>query len=274
MNKLSKKEYWDSVYKDLKNNSGKIPKKFSFRNWFKWQTRDYSNFLIWEDIFPKYLPKETSLKIIEIGCAPGKYLINFKNKFGYEPYGIEYSTEGVNVTKQNIANAGANPDNIIEADFFDDNFQKDYQESFDLVFSRGFIEHFNDVSCVISKHLTLVKKGGYVIISIPNISGLNKVFAKFLNYDSFLIHNTSIMNLKVFAELFPKNEIESLYCDYVGLFSFGLFNTNKKWKYYLHRILLILQRTFDFFLRLFLKDNILKNQFSSPYLLFIGKKKC
>ncbi len=270
MNKLSKKEYWDSVYKDMESSH----EGNKLKGWIKNQTRDYSNFLFWDVLFPKYLPKEAGMKIIEVGCAPGKYILNFKNKFGYDPYGVEYSKDGVELTRRDFESSGLNTDNIIEADFFDENFQKINKENFDLVFSRGFIEHFDDAKNVVEKHLNLIKKEGYIIISIPNISGINKLLAKLFNIDSYNLHNISIMNRKVFGELFSSNIVDVLYCDYVGIFSFGLFNTNKKWKFYLYRILLLIQRPFDFVLRLFFKNNILKSRFSSPYILFIGKKKC
>jgi hypothetical protein len=97
--------------------------------------------------------------------------------------------------------------------------------------------------------------------------------AKLLNVDSLSKHNVSIMNKKSFCELFLKHKMEKIYCDYVGIFSFGLFNTNLKWKYFLHRLLLLSQRPFDFLLRIFMPANHLKNKYTSPYLLFIGLKK-
>ncbi|KKP56614.1 MAG: hypothetical protein UR80_C0024G0010 [Parcubacteria group bacterium GW2011_GWB1_35_5] len=273
MKKLAKKEYWDSIYKDMGNRNKKHSYFLSFRNWLKKHTRDYSNFLMWEVLLPKYLPENSNLKIIEIGCAPGKYLINFNRQFGFESYGVEYSEKGVETTRKNFLKEKLNPENIIKADFFDNEFQANNKEKYDIVFSRGFIEHFDNVKDVVNNHLNLIKSGGYIIISIPNLSGINKTLSKILNIDSFLLHNTSIMNKEKFIDLFSENKVEKLYGDYVGVFSFGLFNTNKKWKYYLYRLLLLIQRPFDFVLRLVFRDNMMKNNNTSPYLLFIGQKK-
>lgn len=271
MKKLAEKEYWDSIYKQIKPNDSEFKENF-LKKWFKNQTRDYSNYLMWENILPKYLPRGENLKVVEVGCAPGKYLIKFKKQFGFEPFGVEYSKDGVKIAKENFLKNNINPENIIEADFFDTKFQEKYREKFDLVFSRGFIEHYDDVKSVVAKHLNLAKSGGFIIVSIPNLSGINNLLARFFNVDSYRLHNTSIMKKDVFADLFDTKKIEKIYCDYVGIFSFGLFNTNNKIKYYLYRLLLLIQRPFDLLFRVFFKNNLLKNSFSSPYLLFIGKK--
>lgn len=271
MRKLAEKEYWDGVYKGMpSNNVGNTTK---FKDWVKNLTRDYSNFVMWDVLVPKYLPKNKDLKIIEVGCAPGKYLINFNKNFGYEPYGVEYSEKGVKIAKENFEKFRLNTQNIIQADFFDPNFEQKHKEQFDLVFSRGFIEHYDDVKSVVQKHLSLIKSGGYVIISIPNLSGVNKLIGKFLNIESYNLHNVSIMDLEKFADLFPKSEVQKIYSGYVGFFSFGLFNTNRKWKYFLYRVLLLVQRPFDFILRVLFSSGGLKHKYTSPYLLFIGRKK-
>ncbi len=274
MQNLAKKEYWDSVYQPMGPHSHEeetFLKKA--KNWVKNQTRDYSNFIMWERVVPKYLKKDNSLKIIEIGCAPGKYLINFSKQYSYNVFGVEYSEKGLQITKNNFISEGLNPENVIKADFFDKDFHSNYHEKFDLVFSRGFIEHYDDVKSVVDLHLSLIKKGGLVIVSIPNLSGLNKFFGKFFNIDSYNLHNTSIMSRKSFSELFDPEKVEMVFCDYVGVFSFGLFNTNRRWKYFLHRVLLIVQRPFDFLLRILFDKPTLRSKYSSPYLMFIGRKK-
>lgn len=271
MKKLAGKDYWDSIYEGVSLKEGE--EFSSFKSWIKNLTRDYSNFVMWDRMVPKYLPKNPNLKIIEIGCAPGKYLLNFKKRYGYEPYGVEYSEKGVRIARNNFEKYGINSANIIQADFFSEEFLESNREKFDLVFSRGFIEHYDDVKSVVDRHLDLIKSGGYVIVSIPSLVGLNKILAKFFNVDSYNLHNVSIMDKKVFADLFDDKKVGKVYCDYVGIFSFGLFNTNKKWKYFLHRILLLVQRPFDFLFRVLFKNGNLRHKYTSPYLMFIGRKK-
>jgi SAM-dependent methyltransferase len=275
MKQLSDKKYWDSIYKDIKQE--KNISNFNFLNKLKNEvkdiSRDYSNYLIWENIYPKYLPKSSDVKAIEIGCAPGNHIIALNKRFGYIPYGVEYSETGCNLTMENFLNAGLSAENVIQADFFDKNFQSVYTNRFDMVLSLGFIEHFDNVLGVIGNHIKLLKNNGYLVVLIPNLRGINFYMLKFFNMESLLGHNFSIMNKTVFKNLFKNKNIDFLYCDYVGTFSFGLFNTDKKWKYYLWRFLLLLQRPFDFLWRILFKNKYMKSRHTSPYLMFIGKKK-
>ena len=274
MKRLSEKNYWDLVYKNIIANNSKVNLSFlsKFKNLAKHISRDYSNYIL-SELYFKYLPKFSNLKMIEIGCASGRHLINFHRQFGYKPYGVEYSEDGYLLTRNNFLKEGINPENIIKADFFDEEFQSQNQKKYDLVFSRGFVEHFDDVDKVINDHIKLLSDKGYLIVSIPNIRGLNYSILKLSNYNSWITHNFSIMDNNVFYKLFENKDLDFLYCDYVGTFSFGLFNTNKKWKYYLQRFFLIAQRPFDFIWRVVFGNRHIKNKYTSPYLLFIGKKK-
>jgi SAM-dependent methyltransferase len=274
MKKLSEKSYWDSIY----NNNIKIDVStqsiFSvFKKSIKHLTRDYSNYVLWEVLCKKYLPYNKEYKVCEVGCAPGKYLIYFHTSYGYVPYGVEYSEKGVEITKENFRQAQLDPEGVIQADFFDADFQLSHKEKYDVVFSRGFIEHFDDVGRVVDLHSNLLKKGGYMVIMIPNLSGINKVIAKLLNKASFDLHNTSIMNKEVFTALFSESIYHKLYCGYVGFFSIGLFNTDKRWKYYFYRLLLIMQRPVDLLMRSILGNTLVTSSYSSPYLLCIAQKK-
>ncbi len=274
MKRLSPESYWNSVY-DRLNPAEKSSSSFSstLKEKIKFYTRDYSNYLIWEFLFKKFLPKSDKIKTFEVGCAPGKYLINFKNYFGHEPYGVEYSEKGTEITRDNFSRAGLNDKNIIFADFFDKNFQEQNKGLYDVVFSRGFIEHFDNVDQVVKDHLNLLKPGGHLVILIPNLQGLNYYLARFLNRTSFDLHNTSIMEKNKFSKIFSENNLTGLYSNYVGYFSIGLFNTDKKWKNILYRIFLVLQRPADFFMRVFFGNILIRNRYTSPYLLFIGIKR-
>lgn len=270
MKNLSEKKYWDSIYDKI---SGTNSSGDTFKNKLKNFTRDYSNYLIWESILPRVLPKNDQYKIIEVGCAPGKYLLRFSKEYGYEPYGVEYSEKGCEITRDNFSKENKKPENIFLADFFDKEFQDNNFEKYDIVFSRGFIEHYDDVKSVVKLHANLVKKGGYVVVMIPNLNGLNRFFAKVLNRSSYDLHNVSIMDKKVYADLFRSNGLNEIFCDYVGVFSVGLFNTDSKIKYWIYRVFLVLQRPVDLILRLLFPKGSFRSKYSSPYLLFIGQKK-
>jgi SAM-dependent methyltransferase len=167
------------------------------------------------------------------------------------------------------------PENVIHADFFDDKFHEEFNEHFDIVVSRGFIEHFTELDDVIEKHLNLLAEGGYLVISIPNLS-MRSFYGKFSSIftkERFELHNLNIMSLKPFTELFERKELLGLFCDYYGTINLRLLSANKK---FLVRVLVSicwkLQPLLNPILRLVFRSRGLESKFFSPFLLYIGKK--
>ncbi|HVM91121.1 MAG TPA: class I SAM-dependent methyltransferase, partial [Verrucomicrobiae bacterium] len=187
-------------------------------------------------------------------------------------YGLEYAPSGVQATRERFEKAGLDPAHIMEADFFDDAFLNAHAEQFDAVYSRGFIEHFDDPAAVVARHARFLKPGGLLIILIPNLQGVNKFLAKNLNPKSYAIHNTSIMRTDAFKNLFESNAFTPLEIGYVGGFSFGLFNAEVPTKSKLLRILNLLQKPFDWLWRICSPLIRVETPWTSPYLLAIVKK--
>jgi 2-polyprenyl-3-methyl-5-hydroxy-6-metoxy-1,4-benzoquinol methylase len=230
---------------------------------------NYSEHHVWNVLLPRYL--KTKGKLLEVGCAPGRYLISLNRQFGLEPYGVDYEQTGVDETRRNFERAKLDTSNIIHADFFSPQFQKKYRESFDVVFSNGFIEHFPNPKEVVRLHSDLVKPGGQLIVMIPALRGINYLIERLVNIDVLRIHNTEIMTRKTFAELFPQGE----YCGHYGSFDWHLFYAPQGTLR--QRVLGVFDRTqpvINLLSRLILRDRalpILKNVFC-PGLIYIGRK--
>ena len=77
--------------------------------------------------------------MLEVGCAPAKWLIFYAEHFGARVSGIEYSDKGARMSRDNLAAAGVEGE-IDEGDFF-----AATPRPYDLVASIGFIEHFDDI---------------------------------------------------------------------------------------------------------------------------------
>ena len=264
MKKLSGLKYWNSIYKRSETTKVAVNTKRVFRH--------YSQILFWK-LCDKYLPKEKGLKILEVGCAPGVNGVDFNQKFEYQPFGVDYSPAGCELTKKVFAASGNDPNNVILADFFSDEFQEKYKNHFDIVSSFGFIEHFDDCENVVDKHLNLLKKDGYLLITIPNFRGfVNFNLLRFFNKEIIEIHNLEIMDDKKFEKLFDMEGLTKLYCDYYGVFTFRLFNTEGLLKRYLLFLCFAFQIGLNFLFRMLFRGKSIENRFLSPYLIYIGKK--
>ena len=283
MKRLSTKEHWDEQYaKEEKveqiavvvekkstsgNNSGLKAK-------LKKYIRPYAEYYLWDVLYENYLPVGGGLKAIEVGSAPGDFMIAIAERKAYEPYGVEYTEAGAKLNKQNFKLNNYPPENIIHEDFFSDSFQNEYKNYFDVVFSRGFVEHFDNVEEVINQHINILKPGGALVVSVPNFRGMNYFLLKFFNKKMIDIHNLEIMDKKNYAKLFDDAKLDSKFLDYYGGVNFWLFGTRGTLKKIIHKILIRIQPFFDLMFNLLLRGKRPgSSMFFSPYLLSISVKK-
>lgn len=260
-NAMSLKQYWETVNAHRRIHS-RLEKGF-FRSPVT---------AIFTDIINIFFTPDPHKKIIEIGCAPGHKLADFARWYGYEPYGVEYTAVGVQATRETFAKYHFPTENIFLNDFFDAHFQETHSSEFDVVMSYGFIEHFNDPVSVIKAHLHLLKPGGLLLIMIPNLKGIYYAFLRLLAPDCLAIHNLAIMNKNIFKKLFQGLNTQELFCDYYGLLNLGLLQARGSWRQALLKMAWRIQFLCNPFLS-FVRHPMLENALTSPYLLYIGRKK-
>ncbi len=179
----------------------------------------YGSFAILNSL-KTHLPVRPDWSVIEIGCAPGGNLVNLHRMFGYEPYGIEYSHSGVISTLETFRRYGFDTSNVIEADFFDQEFHNRFRGHFDVVFSAGFIEHFDPPDEVLNLHVNLLKTGGYLICTIPNLHGVGYPFLWLCARDVLKAHNCKLMRKSAFRRIFEPLGLNVKFCGYGGAFQF------------------------------------------------------
>ncbi len=149
----------------------------------------------------------------------------------------------------------------------------DYREQFDIVVSRGFIEHFTDVDSVVDRHIDLLSPGGYLIVSVPNLRGLNYVLARLLDSSAIPRHNISIMRKDAFASLFQKPNLQGSFCAYYGTFSFYLFTAgSSRLQSVMLKSAYKIQPILNLAFRTLFEDKGAEQGITSPSLLYIGRK--
>jgi 2-polyprenyl-3-methyl-5-hydroxy-6-metoxy-1,4-benzoquinol methylase len=164
------------------------------------------------------LEGKTGLKGLEIGSAPGRLSIELWRRLGLIPYGVEYTESGVAAQKALYRRFGLAEEWVMRGDLFDDSWRARYAETFDLVASFGFIEHFSDPRDVLEKHLELLRPGGLLVVTVPNLhetTWYGKLARRF-NPAVYAIHNTSTCTRAVLASLVSPRESEIIHCDTLG----------------------------------------------------------
>jgi SAM-dependent methyltransferase len=142
-------------------------------------------------------PVGPGTRVLEVGCAPAKWLLWYAERFQANVTGLESSPKGVQLSRENLA-AGGVDGAIVEADLFSDELGLG---TFDLVISVGVIEHFDDVAHAFARHAAFVGEGGRLVIGMPNFRGLIGFLQKIADRDYLRMHNTEAMRPQLYRGL-------------------------------------------------------------------------
>ena len=123
--------------------------------------------------------------ILEIGCAQSQFLPYFAKHLGLRIAGLDYSEIGCRRTAAVLQKAGVKGD-IHHGDMFSP--PPHLKGPFDMVFSYGLIEHFEDTAVAIRACASFLRPGGIVVTIIPNFSGLLGYGQKVVDRDIYDIH--------------------------------------------------------------------------------------
>ncbi len=175
-NILTNVDYWLNIQKVV----SKLPEGGVCPTWFG----KIENIFVQN---PKY-------KCLEIGAFPGTTLLFLAKQFNFNCTGIDFS-ERIQTLSTAFLVQGISA-NFIQEDFL----EWDSPESFDFVYSCGFIEHFKNYPDVVKKHWTHVKPGGYMLLTVPALTPFQFLIRKICYRKSRMklmldSHNIKIMNL-------------------------------------------------------------------------------
>ncbi len=106
--------------------------------------------------------------IAEVGGGGSRLLPYLARKLGTPVFGTDFSLTGCRLLRANLKLQGVKGQVVCE-----DLLQSSLAEgTFDVVYSAGVIEHFEDQRGVVAAHLRLVKPGGSLILTAPNLAGV------------------------------------------------------------------------------------------------------
>lgn len=251
---ITEKSFWEKYWGEIK-----LPQKvdFNFKN-----DKVISETII--EHIPKAKPGESAL---EIGCAPGKWMLLIHEYLNYKIHGFEYVDAAAEKTKENflICNIPKEEFKVITADFL----SQEPTPKYNLVTSFGFIEHFEDYKDIYFKHLGYSKKDGYIVIGFPSFRGVNYYLQLCIDKisGSKIIdnHNISMMNKELMERMVVDSGKELVYIDYIGGFEPALFNLND----IRNGVLRFVFKAYSKTLSLLFPHT--KNKYISSYIIFIVK---
>jgi len=164
------------------------------------------------------------MHFLEIGCAPGKLLAWVAEVLHAEVAGGDYSQRGLSLAQQLFQALNIDGDLRCE-DMLATTFEP---ASFDLVFSAGVIEHFDDPREIVKRHVTLLKPGGKAVIMVPNYGGFYGRLQCRFDPENLSIHNLTIMNPPALRRLAPGELVSTVRVYPVGRMSPWLISFDKR----------------------------------------------
>lgn len=174
MENLTEKSYWDDTYRLKKPKS---PRGFdSFLN--------YSN----RQILSKFRQLDLANKnVLEIGAGDSIWLPYLAKAFPDARFtGVDYSEQGCALLAERAREEDATVDVVLQDMFAE---PSSLHGRFDVAYSLGVVEHFDDLAMVLQAKRRYLKPGGLMFTVIPNMAGALGSLTRMWNRDVYEKHN-------------------------------------------------------------------------------------
>lgn len=208
---LTTKKYWQDYYQESSEDREMIIKICGSYDYF------------WDMLVKSCAHKPQT--IVEIGAFPGRYIAYLSSKYNLLPTGLDFNPDEKKFARSMHA-MGVEKFDYVCTDFLAHTPHQQY----DLVFSNGFIEHFSNYDEVLDKHVSYLKKGGAMMVMIPNKKYLRKVYGYLLDYKNLKAHNLACMRLNVFEQFAKRNNLQVKYLSFYGGFAYKVHQPLSFWQ--------------------------------------------
>ncbi len=173
-------------------------------------------------LLERHLPRKP-LSSFELGCYPGRYL-SVLGSLGHTISGIDLTLKINSALPEWLDSLGFKVGTLTQADVFTHN----PTDKYDVVCSFGLIEHFTNWEELFLKHASLVRSGGYLVISTPNFrSALQKTLHNSLDDINLARHNLESMDPERWHYLATESGFEVIQCGGIGHFEFWADNQKR-----------------------------------------------
>jgi SAM-dependent methyltransferase len=133
---------------------------------------------------------------------------------------VDYSPQGCALTRQFVSNAGLNNLRVIEADVFEGPLGG---EQYDVVYSFGVVEHFDDLAHIMRAIAAFARPHGRIFTLIPNMAGALGWLTRLYNRSVYDIHVPH--DLVSFERGHREAGLQILEDGYIGSSNFGVLSS-------------------------------------------------
>ncbi|MCG8697643.1 MAG: class I SAM-dependent methyltransferase, partial [Bacteroidales bacterium] len=129
-------------------------------------------------------------------------------QFGYRVSGIEYVEEAAELTRTNMSLQDIEAD-VLAEDFF---AMEEPSKPYDVIYSGGFIEHFEDIPATVERLGRLT--GQWIVTQVPNLYGCNGWISKKTRPSVYAGHIR--INRSQLRQWHEQVGFTTCFCNYVG----------------------------------------------------------
>jgi len=137
------------------------------------------------------IPLVSGARILDIGCAFGLLLKEFPG--GFKIYGLDVSEYAISKAREENPRGIFQIADVTKKRPFPDNF-------FDLIIMNDIIEHLAEPELALENARSMLKKGGYLYLTTPNLNLLRRVIFHFPDKWEHHISLTSFSETKKLLE--------------------------------------------------------------------------
>ncbi|WBA17151.1 class I SAM-dependent methyltransferase [Salinivibrio kushneri] len=255
---LTTNRYWDSTY-----DSREQLMPVSLDGY-----RSYCSKRIYEK---KELYLSAASSVLELGGGGSRWLAYFAKEFPEKDFcALDYSEFGCSMLESFAKHEKLNNLSVECGDFFCFDFAG---KKFDLVYSHGVVEHFEDLAGVLQAHSGYLNTSGVMVTVIPNMAGILGSLTKKLNRKVYDIHIPH--DLKSFQEGHYQAGLDIIESGYLCSSNFGVlsscFQSRQGMAYRTYVQLTRVSKALWWFEDKFFA--LPKSKWFSPYIFSISKRK-
>ena len=216
------------------------------------------------DLFDAVLAKRKTGSMLEVGGFPGYFAVYFAKYRGLKSTLLDYYVDQKMLKEVWAAN------NLYDGEVRvrkEDLFAAKFGKKYDVVYSLGFLEHFDDTEQVLAKHWSAVATGGELLVVLPNFLGLNGHLQLAWDPENLGKHNLTCMELSYLRRATKAAGIPRARIFYWGGLRVWLENLSSRslWQKFVVGSL--------YATGLGIKAMGINNKFLSPYIVIYAKKK-
>jgi 2-polyprenyl-3-methyl-5-hydroxy-6-metoxy-1,4-benzoquinol methylase len=167
------------------------------------------------EIFDRHANVTAESHVLEIGCGRSAWLPYLGRRMKCAVVGIDIEPYAAELARANLEGAGVQGQ-ILCRDAFDLKANEDLRERFDVAYSMGVMEHFDDAAERLATLAEYLKHDGHILTIVPNMQALNGALQRLGDHATFEMH--VVHSTQSLVQVHEAAGFETAAAGYVGFF--------------------------------------------------------